>query len=131
ARRHGVRVAANGQAGTDDLRESHSSFGQSQVDAGIAIDMSPLDALAAIDGAHAEVEAGAHWSDVFDLAEAHGATPPVLTDYMHLSVGGTLSVGGIGGASQHFGVQVDNVVELEVVTGRGERVRCSHHAHRD
>lgn len=52
-------------------------------------------------------------------------------DYVHLSVGGTLSVGGIGGTSQHAGVQVDNAAELEVVTGCGERVRCSHEVHRD
>src|SRR5262249_36169040 len=64
-------------------------------------------------------------------AQAHGATPPVFTDYVHLSVGGTLSVGGIGGTSHHFGVQADNVVELEVVTGRGDRVRCSRDANRE
>jgi cytokinin dehydrogenase len=131
ARHHGLKVAANGQSGSDDLRESHSQFGQSQVDAGIAIDMRPLAAIAAVDGAHAEVGAGAHWADVFDAAQAHGATPPVSTDYVHLSVGGTLSVGGIGGTSQHFGVQADNVVELEVVTGRGDRVRCSRDDHRE
>ncbi|HEX3763892.1 MAG TPA: FAD-binding protein [Kofleriaceae bacterium] len=131
ARRHGLRVAANGQAGTDDLRESHSNLGQSQVEAGIAIDMSPLDAMHAVDDHHADVGAGAHWSAVFDAAAAHGATPPVFTDYVHLSVGGTLSVGGIGGTSQHFGVQVDNVDELDVVTGRGERVVCSRASHRE
>lgn len=131
AREHRLQVAANGQAGTDDLRESHSSFGQSQVEAGIAIDMSPLSEVFAVDRGHIDVGAGAHWSDVFDAAEAHGATPPVFTDYVHLSVGGTLSVGGIGGQTQHFGVQVDNVLELEVVTGRGERERCSPHHNRE
>jgi cytokinin dehydrogenase len=131
ARRHAVKVAANGQSGTEDLRESHSNYGQSQVEAGIVIDMSALASIPSVGSHHAEVEAGVHWSDVFDLAAAHGATPPVLTDYMHLSIGGTLRVGGIGGTSQRFGVQVDNVLELEVVTGRGERLRCSRHSHRD
>jgi cytokinin dehydrogenase len=131
AREHGVKVAANGQAGTDDLRESHSNFGQSQTEAGIAVDMSSLDTIFAIDDRHADVGAGAHWADVFDAAERHGATPPVFTDYVHLSVGGTLSVGGIGGTSQRFGVQADNVRELEVVTGRGERMWCSRHDHGD
>ena len=131
ARAHRVQVAVNGQAGTDDLRESHSSFGQAQVDAGIAIDLSPLDDLFAVDDRRIDVGAGAHWSDVFDAAEAHGATPPVFTDYVHLSVGGTLSVGGIGGTTQHFGVQADNALELEVVTGRGDRDRCSQHHNAD
>jgi cytokinin dehydrogenase len=34
ARRHGLRVAMNGQSGTPDLRKSHSNFGQAQVKAG-------------------------------------------------------------------------------------------------
>jgi cytokinin dehydrogenase len=55
----------------------------------------------------------------------HGLTPPVLTDYLELSVGGTLSVGGVGGASPHYGAQADNVLELEVVTGAGQRAVCS------
>jgi FAD/FMN-containing dehydrogenase len=130
ARAHRLNVAVGGQAGTD-LRESHSNFGQSQVEAGIAIDMRPLGAVLSADSGHADVAAGAHWSDVFDAAAARGATPPVFTDYVHLSVGGTLSVGGIGGTSQHFGMQVDNVDELEVVTGRAEHVVCSRQRHRE
>jgi len=42
-----------------------------------------------------------------------------------VSVGGTLSLGGIGGAGFRFGAQVDNVVALEVVTGEGRVARCS------
>jgi cytokinin dehydrogenase len=125
ARRHGIKVAANGQAGSDDMRESHSNYGQSQVEAGVAIDMKTLATIHEIGADYIEVDAGVHWADVFDAALPTGLTPPVLTDYMHLSVGGTLSVGGIGGASQYFGVQADNVIALEVVTGRGDRVRCS------
>jgi cytokinin dehydrogenase len=131
ARVHRLHVAANGQSGTNDMRESHSNFGQSQVEAGVAIDMSSLDAISIGEGPHADVGAGAHWAEVFDAAVAQGLTPPVFTDYVHLSVGGTLSVGGIGGSSQFFGVQADNVSELDVVTGRGERERCSPHHNRE
>jgi FAD/FMN-containing dehydrogenase len=125
ARTHRIAVAANGQAGSNDMRESHSNFGQAQVEAGIAIDMGALAAIHAVGPSGADVQGGARWSEVFDAAEPLGLTPPVLTDYLHLSVGGTLSVGGISGASQHFGVQADNVAELDVVTGRGDLVRCS------
>jgi FAD/FMN-containing dehydrogenase len=62
---------------------------------------------------------------------AHRLTPPVFTDYLELSVGGTLSAGGIGGTSPRFGGQVDNVAELEVVTGAGERMVCSPHQRAD
>jgi FAD/FMN-containing dehydrogenase len=54
-----------------------------------------------------------------------GLTPPVLTDYLGLSVGGTLSVGGLSGSSFRHGAQVDHVTELEVVTGSGMRELCS------
>src|SRR5262249_39503511 len=48
-----------------------------------------------------------------------------LTDYLELTVGGTLSVGGLGGASHRCGAQVDQALELEVVAGTGEVVTCS------
>ena len=66
------------------------------------------------------VEAGAKWSDVLRATLPHGKTPPVLTEYLELSVGGTLVVGGVGGTTSAFGVQSDNVIEMEVVTGDGE-----------
>jgi len=125
ASEHQLKVAANGQSGTDDMRESHSNFGQAQVQAGVVIDMKPLSTIHSIDCDSADVDAGVHWTALFDAAEAQGLTPPVLTDYVHLSTGGTLSVGGLSGTSQHFGVQADNVLALEVVTGRGDIERCS------
>ncbi len=131
AREHDLKVAANGQAGTDDMRESHSNYGQSQVEAGVVIDMKPLNSIFEVTSEHVEVAAGAHWSAVLDTALLQGRTPPVLNDYMHLSVGGTLSVGGIGGTSLHFGTQIDNVLAVEVVTGKGDRVRCSRTENRE
>ena len=72
-----------------------------------------------------EVEAGARWSEVLRATLPRGRTPPVLTDYLELSVGGTLVVGGVGGTTSAFGVQSDNVTEIEVVTGNGQTVACS------
>jgi len=54
-----------------------------------------------------------------------GRTPPVLPDYLDLSVGGTLVVGGVGSRTWRQGTVSDTVVELRVVTGRGEQVSCS------
>ena len=114
AHRHRIAVAVRGQG--------HSTFGQAQT-AGVVIDSRPLSAIA-VSGRTAVVEAGATWGAVIDAALQHGLTPPVMTDYVGLSVGGTLAVGGIGGASQRDGLQVDTVRQLEVVTGTGELVRC-------
>ena len=50
----------------------------------------------------------------------------MLTDYLELTVGGTLSAGGIGGASHHWGAQANNVLELHVMdAASGEVVTCS------
>lgn len=114
----GIPVAPRGQG--------HQASGQAQVEGGLIIDLGPLDAISVDPEAHtATVGAGAVWSAVLAASLAHGLTPPVFTDYIELSVGGTLSAGGVGGASQQHGAQVDNVVELQVVTGRGEIQTCS------
>ncbi len=125
ARRHGLKVSMNGQAGTPDLRESHSTSGQAQAPGGVVIDAGALATIHDLSNDSALVDAGVHWSQLFDAAASLGLTPPVLTDYLHLSIGGTLSVGGIGGSTSRAGAQVDTVLELEVVTGQGRRVICS------
>lgn len=123
ARRHGTHIAMRGQG--------HSSFGQPQVEAGIVINSNSLAVIHEIGADYAVVDAGVLWGNLFDAAAEHGLMPPVLTDYMGLTVGGTLSVGGIGGALQHYGLQADNVLELEVVTGEGKHVTCSPHRQRE
>ena len=117
ARSRGWRFAARGQG--------HSTFGRSQVRRGIVADMSRLRRVGPVDGDRVVVEAGAKWSEVLAVTLAHGMSPPVLPDYLELSVGGTLTVGGVGGTSVRLGVQSDHVLELDVVTGDGERVSCS------
>ena len=114
---HGSRFAARGQG--------HSTFGRSQARDGIVADMSRVSRIGPVELDRVSVEAGATWSEVLAATLPHGRTPPVLPDYLELSVGGTLTVGGVGGASMRLGVQTDHVLELEVVTGEGELVSCS------
>ncbi|HMB55460.1 MAG TPA: FAD-binding protein [Thermoanaerobaculia bacterium] len=116
-RRHRIGVAARGQG--------HTTDGQAQVDAGVVIDMSPLDDVGAVGAGSVWVGAGVTWNALLQATLPHGVAPPVLTDYIDLSVGGTLAVGGVGSQSFRFGAQVDNVLALTVVTGRGELVTCS------
>ena len=68
------------------------------------------------------VGGGTRWLDLLAQTIPQGGTPPVLVDFLELTVGGTLSVGGIGSQAFRFGPQVDNVLELQVVTGEGELV---------
>lgn len=120
----GIPVAPRGQG--------HQTYGQAQVSGGVVIDMSTLASIT-VDAAAKTVtaQAGALWHDVLTASVARGLTPPVFPDYIELSVGGTLSVGGFGGASSHFGAQVDTVTGLQVVTGAGEIVQCSADRNRD
>jgi cytokinin dehydrogenase len=112
--------------GTPDRGRTGGRRGASQrVPGGIVADMPTLQSIGAVDGDRVVVEAGAKWSDVLRATLAQGKTPPVLTDYLELSVGGTLIVGGVGGTSTAFGVQSDNVIDIEVVTGEGKKVACS------
>ncbi|WP_340376686.1 FAD-binding protein [Streptomyces sp. SS7] len=116
---HRLPVAPRGQG--------HAAFGQAQTRGGLVIETATLAGIGALDSASTTVTvgAGARWSAVARATLAHGLTPPVFTDYLELSVGGTLSVGGLGGQGHQHGAQVDNVTQLRVVTGAGELVRCS------
>ena len=120
ARSHGIKVGGMGMVGN-----SHSTFGQAQVEAGVVIDLSTLNQIHEINADDALVDAGVRWFDLVQATARLGKTPPTLTDYLKLSIGGTLSEGGIGGQAFRAGLQVDNVLELQVVTGRGHLVTCS------
>jgi cytokinin dehydrogenase len=117
ARRGGRHVAPQGQ--------SHSVYGRAQASDGMVIDMTPLRTVHHCDEHQVVVDAGATWRDVLGATLPLGRTPPVLADYLDLSVGGTVVVGGVGAATAKSGVQSDNVVELDVVTGTGRHVTCS------
>nr|BDG14887.1 cytokinin oxidase/dehydrogenase [Lolium multiflorum] len=125
----GLRVSARGHG--------HSISGQAQVPGGVVVDMShshgrkhaprALPAYsAAVGGHYVDVWGGELWIDVLNWTLANGGLAPrSWTDYLYLSVGGTLSNAGISGQAFHHGPQINNVYELDIVTGKGETVTCS------
>ncbi|HET7288276.1 MAG TPA: FAD-binding protein, partial [Pyrinomonadaceae bacterium] len=117
AKRNNIQVAARGQG--------HSTQGQAQVEAGVVVDMVTLATVHEINLTNALVDAGTRWLDLLAQTIPQGLTPPTLVDFLELSVGGVLSVGGIGSQAFRFGPHVDNVLELQVVTGEGELITCS------
>lgn len=117
ARRNQIEIAARGQA--------HSTQGQAQAEAGVIVDMSTLATVHEINPTNALVDGGTRWLDLLNQTLPQGLTPPTLVDFLELTVGGNLSVGGIGSQSFRHGPNVDNVLELQVVTGEGELVSCS------
>jgi len=115
-RRHDIKVAVRGQG--------HTTFGQSTALGGLVIDMATINTVHSITSSQVDVDAGITWKQLVETAVPLGATCPVLTGYIGLSIGGTLSVGGIS-PNNRRGAQVDHVKELWVVTGEGELERCS------
>lgn len=113
----GLKVTARGQG--------HSNYGRPMVQGGVVIDMNMLNTIHGIAPDRIVVDAGITWSAVIDAVLGRGFTPPVLTGFTGLSVGGTLSVGGIGGTSHLYGMQTDNVLELKVVVADGRELTCS------
>ncbi|KAI5445811.1 cytokinin dehydrogenase 3 [Lathyrus oleraceus] len=65
------------------------------------------------------------WIDVLYETLEYGLAPVSWTDYLYLTVGGTLSNAGISGQTFRYGPQISSVHQLDVVTGKGEFVRCS------
>ncbi len=107
--------------------QGHSGYGQTQNEGGLLIDMATLDAVREIGDGYAVVDGGCLWRRVLDeaLLGERPQTPPVMNGFSLLSVGGTLSAGGISGMAYHQGCQVEHVLELKVVTGEGDVVVCS------
>ncbi|MFJ9606154.1 FAD-binding protein [Kitasatospora sp. NPDC101176] len=131
ARCNGLKVAMNGRSGTGTELESHSNYGQAGVAGGISIDARSLNRIHSISATSATVDAGVTWAQLTDAALAKGLTPPCLTDYLHLSVGGTISVGGIGSTVQKYGLQADTVESIDIVTGTGQLVTATATRNRD
>uniref|UniRef100_A0A7N0V666 cytokinin dehydrogenase n=1 Tax=Kalanchoe fedtschenkoi TaxID=63787 RepID=A0A7N0V666_KALFE len=74
---------------------------------------------------YVDVWGGELWIDLLNATLKFGLAPRTWTDYLYLTVGGTLSNAGLSGQTYNFGPQISNVYELEVVTGKGEIVTCS------
>ncbi|WP_345610749.1 FAD-binding protein [Pseudonocardia adelaidensis] len=117
AARQGRRFAPQGRR--------HSVFGRSQAADGLVADMTGLRTVHPVADDRVTVDAGATWRDVLAATLPRGLVPAGLPDYLDLTVGGTLAVGGVGAQVSRTGVLADNVLGVEVVTGRGEIIACS------
>ncbi len=119
ARKGGFKVSTRGEA--------HTQSGQGLNEGGVLLDMGAMNTIHGVDqkALTARVDAGVVWRDLVEHVLPMGLVPPVLTNNLGVTVGGTLSVAGLGVASFLYGTQADNVVELEAVMGTGEKVTAS------
>ncbi|PSS01982.1 Cytokinin dehydrogenase [Actinidia chinensis var. chinensis] len=121
----------------------HSVRGQAMAKNGVVVEMTCLTSYSEESGirvfrnpneigfSYADVGGGQFWIDVLVATLEHGLAPVSWTDYLYLTVGGTLSNAGISGQSFRYGPQISNVHEMDVVTGKGELVTCSKYTNPD
>jgi len=109
----------------------HSINGQAMAENGLVLDMrataeEPFQLLY-VDGVpHVDVSGGALWEEVLKRCVSRfQLVPRSWTDYLGLTVGGTLSNAGVSGQTFRYGPQTANVTELEVVTGKGDSFVCN------
>lgn len=99
----------------------HSLHGQSQAHRGVVISMESLkeQEMQVHTGKfpYVDVSGGELWINILQESLKYGLAPKSWTDYLHLTVGGTLSNAGISGQAFRHGPQISNVHQLEVVTG--------------
>lgn len=98
---------------------AHSSGGQTLTD-DVVIDMTQLTGVVALEAASITVLGGTTWLTV---AEALRKTrrPVSLTDNLVTTVGGTLSVGGVGDLALHEGLQIASVLGADWIAPDGTR----------
>jgi cytokinin dehydrogenase len=122
-----VRYAHDRDIPLGSRGNAHSQSGPALVEGGIALDFKSMDAVEAVDedGLTVTCQVGIKWSALVDQLRERTLIPPVLTNNLDVTVGGTLSMAGLGISSFRYGAQVDNVEWMEVVTGTGEVVECT------
>jgi len=111
----------------------NSAGGQALASDSVVVDLSELDAIGPLDREHMTIhcQAGALLRGVVAATLQHGLLPRAVTNLLDLSVGGLLSVGGIGPGSHRYGPLLANAATLEVVTGDGSLRKGSETSGRD
>jgi FAD/FMN-containing dehydrogenase len=117
ARERGLLLAIRGGG--------HDYAGNGVCEGGLVLDLSPMNAVR-IDAERkrARVDAGATWAVVDRAAQEFGlaTTAPAIS---MVGVAGSTLGGGSGHLSRSFGLCIDNLVEVEMVTAAGELVRAN------
>lgn len=122
-----VKYAADKELTISSRATGNSLNGRSLNQGGILLDMRSLNQIHEFhpDRLWFKADAGVTWKTVVDTSILHGVIPPILTNNLNVTLGGTHAAGGLGQYSFRSGSQADNCLGLEVVTGTGDIVWCT------
>ena len=103
----------------------HSAAGFRGADGGFLIDLSAMRGVAADPATRtARANGGALLGELDVAAQAHGLVCPIGV-IGHTGVAGLTLGGGVGRLHRHFGLTIDNLLAVELVTSDGRLVRAS------
>jgi FAD/FMN-containing dehydrogenase len=116
-RERGLEIAVRGGA--------HSAVGHSTTDGGLVIDMGRMNAVSVDPGRRVATAGGGALLGNLDIAaQEHGLVCPVGV-VGHTGVAGLTLGGGVGRLQRHFGLTIDSLRAVELVTADGRVVRSS------
>ena len=103
----------------------HSHSGQSTCDRGMQIDLSTFRGVTVdADARRASVKGGTLLGQVDKETAAHGMVTPLGT-VSHTGVGGLTLGGGFGRLARKFGMAIDNLESVDIVTADGKLLHAS------
>jgi len=110
----------------------HSNTGLSTNDGGIIIDVSLMNAVEVLDthAGRVRIGAGARWVDAAKALHEHGLAIS-SGDTRSVGVGGLTLGGGIGWMVRKYGLTIDSLQSVEMVTADGQILTVSAQSHPD
>jgi FAD/FMN-containing dehydrogenase len=117
ARQHGLEISIRGGG--------HNIAGNALCDGGLMIDFSAMKKVRVdAEQKRAWVEPGATLADFDEATQAHGLATPVGINSTTGIAGLTLG-GGFGWLTRKYGMTVDNLIAVDLVTAEGQMIRAS------
>lgn len=129
--REAVRFATSRALPVSVRGGGHNVAGNAVIDGAVVVDLSEMRGVAVDAAARTvRVEGGAQIGDVDEATQKHGLAVPFGV-FPETGVAGLTLGGGLGWLRRRFGLTVDSLLEVEVVTAAGEIVVANERQHSD